>query len=86
MRRNPGKRRVWEASRRARKLNQFIENVVPFIVYQMHGGMCGICKKFIDGNFHVDHVIPLSKGGMHGYVNVQPAHPECNLRKGANCG
>jgi 5-methylcytosine-specific restriction endonuclease McrA len=49
----------------------------------MHGGMCGICKQFIEGKFHVDHVIPLSKGGMHGYVNVQPAHPVCNQRKGA---
>jgi 5-methylcytosine-specific restriction endonuclease McrA len=80
-----GKRtmRASAANRRARKLDQFIENVDPEIVYEMHGGMCGICKKFIDGDFHVDHVIPLVKGGMHGYVNVQPAHPSCNLRKGA---
>lgn len=48
----------------------------------MHGGMCGICKGFIDGDFHVDHRIPLSKGGMHGYANCQPAHPKCNLSKG----
>lgn len=68
--------------RKARKLNQFIEPVDPAIVYQMHGGMCGICKEFIEGDFHVDHVIPLSKGGMHGYINVQPAHPRCNFKKG----
>jgi 5-methylcytosine-specific restriction endonuclease McrA len=49
----------------------------------MNGGMCGICEGFIEGEFHVDHVIPLSKGGMHGYINVQPAHPRCNVRKGA---
>lgn len=36
-------------------------------------------------DFHVDHVVPLSKGGMHGYTNVQPAHPRCNMRKGAKC-
>jgi 5-methylcytosine-specific restriction endonuclease McrA len=69
--------------RRALKLNQFIEDVDPVIVYEMHGGRCGICGEFIEGDFHVDHVIPLSKGGMHGYVNVQPAHPKCNLSKGA---
>jgi 5-methylcytosine-specific restriction endonuclease McrA len=49
----------------------------------MHGGMCGICKQFIVGKFHVDHVIPLSKGGLHSYANTQPAHPDCNQRKSA---
>lgn len=82
MRRNPTNRRIWESARRARKLNQFIENVDPSVVYEIHGGMCGVCKEFIDGDFHVDHVIPLIKGGMHGYINVQPAHPKCNLKKG----
>ena len=75
-------KRVAEGARRAHKLNQFIEDVDPQVVYEMHGGMCGVCKQFIEDDFHVDHVIPLSKGGMHGYVNVQPAHPSCNLRKG----
>ncbi len=70
------------ARRKALKLNQFIEDVDPNVVYTMHGGMCGICKEFIEGEFHVDHVIPLSKGGVHGYVNVQPAHPACNWSKG----
>lgn len=76
--------RIKELTRRARKLNQFIENVDPEIVYDMHGGMCGICEEFIQDDFHVDHRIPLSKGGLHGYINCQPAHPICNLRKGAN--
>ena len=76
-------KRIIESARRARKLNQFIEEVDPQVVYEMHGGMCGICKEFVKRNeFHVDHRIPLSKGGMHGYINVQPAHPTCNLRKG----
>ena len=70
-------------TRRARLLNQFIEDVDPRVVYEMHGGRCGICGQFIDGEFHVDHVVPLAAGGMHGYVNVQPAHPKCNLSKGA---
>ena len=70
-----------EERRRARKLDQFIEDIDRDTVYEMHGGMCGICEQFIMGKFHVDHVIPLSKGGMHGYVNVQPAHPKCNEEK-----
>ena len=71
-----------ETTRRARKLGQFLEDVDPRIVYQMHGGMCGICKEFVsEDEFEVDHVIPLAKGGLHGYINVQPAHPICNRRK-----
>lgn len=78
-------KRIRNSTRRARKKDQFIEQVDPRIVYQMHGGMCGICKEFVsEDDFHVDHVIPLAKGGMHGYVNVQPAHPKCNLSKGAS--
>lgn len=32
-------------------------------------------------NFHVDHVIPLIRGGRHNYENVQTAHPYCNIAK-----
>lgn len=78
------KRREREQVRKARKLGQLIERVDPRIVYQMHGGRCGICSEFVgEDSFHVDHVIPLSKGGPHGYINVQPAHPTCNIAKGA---
>lgn len=82
--RHPEKGVMYAQARRARKRNQFVEHIDPQVVYQMYGGMCGICKQFIDGNFHVDHVVPLSKGGLHGYINCQPAHPRCNLQKGSH--
>jgi 5-methylcytosine-specific restriction endonuclease McrA len=69
-----------------RKAAPYLEDVDRDIVYTMHGGMCGICKEFIDlsqTGFHVDHIRPLARGGVHGYINVQPAHPFCNLSKGA---
>lgn len=31
---------------------------------------------------HIDHVIPLSRGGSDTLVNVRTAHAECNLLKG----
>lgn len=69
--------------RKALKLNSFVENISKALVYQIYGGMCGICKQFINGDFHVDHIKPLVAGGLHCYANVQPAHPHCNLAKGA---
>ena len=35
--------------------------------------------------FHVDHIIPLSKGGKHHPSNLQILSAKDNLRKGANC-
>lgn len=76
-------KRMHQRSRRARQRGLFIEHVNPAEVYKMHDGYCGICKQFIEGDFHVDHIIPLSKDGPHSYANTQPAHPTCNLRKSA---
>lgn len=70
--------------RRLREDGQFIEVIDSQLVYEMHGGMCGICHQFIDlsvTSFDVDHIYPISKGGLHCYANVQPAHPRCNRIK-----
>ena len=48
----------------------------------MHGGRCGICGEFVGvTDFEIDHVVPLARGGLHGYVNTQPSHPTCNRKK-----
>lgn len=44
---------------------------------------CRWCKAPCPDNFHVDHVIPLSKGGEHVLSNLTIACPPCNLRKNA---
>lgn len=36
-----------------------------------------------EGGIHMDHVIPLSRGGRHAIGNVIPACQRCNLAKGA---
>jgi 5-methylcytosine-specific restriction endonuclease McrA len=38
------------------------------------------CISSRDGK-HIDHIVPLSRGGLHCYANVQVAHSRCNLRK-----
>ena len=47
------------------------------------GSQCHICLKNVerqDGS--VDHIIPLSKGGLNNRNNYALAHKVCNLRKG----
>lgn len=70
-------------ARRAKLYNQFVEYVDRKKVLNDYNSKCGICNEQITGDFHVDHIIPIVKGGLHSYSNVQPAHPECNLHKHA---
>jgi len=44
----------------------------------MFGNKCAYCSGSFD---HVDHVIPLSKGGRHCLANLRPACRFCNLSK-----
>ena len=72
-------------TRRARLREVFVEPVDPMVVLAASGGKCGICGDAIDASskWDVDHVVPLSKGGIHAYSNVQAAHARCNRAKGA---
>lgn len=75
---------VRSAKARRRARCQDGEHVDCLVVLELHDGVCGICGKDVDPlNFHIDHDVPLIHGGLHTYENTQPAHPTCNLRKGA---
>lgn len=71
--------------RRAIVKKVFVEHVDPHVVYDRDNGICGICKRRVDrnGKWEIDHVIPISKGGVHAYANVQLAHQSCNRTKSA---
>lgn len=44
---------------------------------------CRWCGCDCSNEFHVDHIIPLSKGGPHEIHNLAIACKSCNLRKNA---
>ena len=48
------------------------------------GNSCGICGKVIESmdEATIDHIVPISKGGMHSPKNMQLAHASCNSAKG----
>lgn len=53
-------------------------------VLALQKGKCRICKsKLIAKNFHLDHIVPISKGGQNIDSNIQILCPTCNLSKGA---
>lgn len=67
------------SARRAIKLNAFVEYVDKRTLHTLHDGTCGICGKPVKfGQMTIDHIQPLSRGGVHSYANTQPAHGICN--------
>lgn len=48
------------------------------------GNICALCGKPIEDkkDITIDHIIPLSKGGLTTFDNCQLAHFSCNQKKG----
>lgn len=47
-------------------------------------GNCGICGEPLDEDFHLDHILPVSKCGDSVAENMQVTHARCNLLKNAS--
>lgn len=46
--------------------------------------MCGVTVSIgRGGNLHMDHVVPIARGGLHCAENLRPACGPCNRRKGS---
>lgn len=81
--RNSIKVREYSHRRRALKLSLDDGTVDLEKLFEAWDGVCGICGEPVIGETHIDHIIPLSKGGAHAQVNLQITHKRCNLVKGA---
>jgi len=71
------------ANRRVRKLETAKEDIDFGLLLRKAAGFCAICSIKLEGKWHFDHIIPLSKGGGHTQDNMQVTHPRCNLKKSA---
>lgn len=91
---NPGIGRVYRARRKARLRGSTVEKYTTDEVLVKYGTDCHLCGKSINLNaprrvgkigwqngLHIDHLIPISKGGSDTLSNVRPAHGLCNMKK-----
>jgi len=68
---------------RAILLDAWVEDVKRNIVWDRDGRHCKMCQVFVSlEEMHLDHIVPLSRGGKHSYVNTQTLCGPCNLYKG----
>lgn len=44
---------------------------------------CAICREKLGKKYHVDHIVPLARGGTNNRDNIQITCEPCNLAKGA---
>jgi hypothetical protein len=86
--------RIRDRRMRAAKLGNSWEPYTEIQVLNLYGNTCHLCKEPIDfeaprqvgvegweKGLHIDHLLPISKGGPDMLENVRPAHGLCNLKK-----
>jgi 5-methylcytosine-specific restriction endonuclease McrA len=92
---NPDKTREKARRRRARIKGNGVDFHTEAQVLATYGNICYLCNKPVDltapryqgkaegweQGLHIDHVIPISKGGSDTLDNVRPTHALCNLSK-----
>lgn len=83
---NPDKRKAishqYRAKRRAQEETGITGGVLAAWTLEQPK-VCFYCTSDCGGAFHIDHFMPLARGGAHVLTNLRIACPTCNLRKNA---
>jgi len=86
----PKRRAIWERRQALiRGATAPGELINRMDVFERDGWVCGLCDTPVDPSLNypdrmsvsLDHIVPVSLGGMHSMANVQCAHLFCNLSK-----
>jgi 5-methylcytosine-specific restriction endonuclease McrA len=74
-----------DAARRSRITGQRMDrNITTRAVAERDGWTCYLCGcEVTQRTYTMDHVIPVSRGGLHEWGNLRCACRRCNSRKGA---
>lgn len=49
--------------------------------YNQQRGLCAYCLQSIGKDYHLDHIHPISRGGVNLPINIVIACPQCNISK-----
>jgi 5-methylcytosine-specific restriction endonuclease McrA len=79
---NPDRAREWSSNRQRRKYGRLPRGTVKAIG-EAQRWKCAVCKCKLGDDYHVDHIYPLAKGGLHVKENIQILCAPCNVRKSA---
>lgn len=87
---NPDQIRRYARERHARKRAVMVESFDELEIFERDGWICQLCGGPVDPaegprssrSKSLDHIVPLTRGGLHTRVNSQLAHLGCNSAKG----
>ena len=82
---HPNERRASSHAYRSRKANAPGSHSAEDIkaLMKLQRSMCAGCQARLKTGFHVDHMVPLSRGGSNDKTNLQLLCKTCNCSKGA---
>lgn len=82
---NPEKQRVIMFNRNCatRGVRQAVRHGLITSLMQSQGSRCVYCGCDVSSRYHIDHKLPVSRGGDNSEANLQILCPTCNLRKGS---
>lgn len=82
MRRNRDSIYRGRSNRRARMRGAIREPISRAAIIKRDNSTCYLCLRVVtEDTIHLDHVIPLKRGGSHTYDNLRVACQRCNSRK-----
>lgn len=79
---NPDKVREFAQTRRGKFITRLPRGTVPKLRV-LQKNRCAICRIKLDDSYHLDHIMPLARGGEHHPDNLQLLCGTCNVRKSA---
>jgi len=80
---NPELRIAQVHKRRARLSNGHFTGEEIQVLYKKQHGKCAVCYVKLRGKYHIDHEMPLARGGSNTIDNIQLLCRSCNLTKNA---
>lgn len=51
-------------------------------IWCLQHGRCAYCQRYVGSTYHIDHKLPITRGGTNDLSNLQLTCPRCNMRKG----
>jgi hypothetical protein len=79
---NPHKVKEFTLRRKSKKIGRLPNGTIKKIG-DSQKWLCVVCRVNIKIKYHMDHINPLARGGLHEPSNIQLLCPSCNVRKSA---
>ena len=78
---NPAADRALRENRRVKESGARITKTQAEALFAAYHGLCAYCRKPVGKKWHMDHIVPLSRGGAHHIDNLAVACASCNSKK-----